>query len=234
MKTTLYGSKDEKKRLAGLLGVSQFQEAGVSNIDFDYLQDNGLSLHQFSHLDLSVARTDAKFLVRGTYLQFLNMTSGGTLYVSFNKPKENIPFDDVEQWESPFYQIFITNTAQAGVSCDMLVMTNGRYTPYYKTKAVSPVVNSNPTIGEIVVSPVANVATLIIAASALRRQVYIQSDIANADNIFLGKAATVTVATGFPLYIGGQNQFLEPYYTGDIYGISATASQKVRIWVNYE
>jgi hypothetical protein len=109
-------------------------------------------------------------------------------------------------------------------------MTNGRYTPYYRTKAISPVVSS------AVITPVVvgvN-AVKLSASNLLRRQVYIQSDPTNGANIFIGTTNAVTVLTGFPLFIGGQNQFLEPYYTGDIYAISSVAGQNVWVWENFE
>ena len=225
---------EERLRLRKLgLGVSPFQEAGVTGVDFAYLRENHIVLHQFMHLDLTVARTNVKFVVEGTSLQVVNLTSGGQIQISFNKPNEPIPFSGAEQWESAFYEIYVTNTAQVATSCDLVIMVNGRFTPYYKTKAISPVVSNTPTVLEFTLT-LANTAYKILASNILRRTVYLQSVLGNVDIIYLDCDATVAVNKSFPLYIGGQNQYLEPYYTGDIYGISAVAGQKIRVWANYE
>ena len=86
---------------------SDYEDVGVSNIDFNLMRERGLSFSQKIHIDLSVARTGEPFKVVGTTFQVTKLTSGGTLEVSFNKPNENIPMDGSEQWESPFYQFFL-------------------------------------------------------------------------------------------------------------------------------
>jgi len=209
------------------------QDSGVVGIDFDLLRHEKPSLYQIVSIDLSVARTNELLEVVGTFLGVSNLTSGASLDIAFNMQlAKPFTFDSEQVIELPFYQIFLTNTAQpAGATCDLHILIAGRYIPYYRTKAVSPIVNNSPTIAPVTVGVT---AVLISASNILRRQVFIQSVLTNTDIIYLGKDATVTTATGFPLYMGGQNQFLSPYYTGDIYGISGTAGQEIRVWTNFE
>jgi hypothetical protein len=218
-----------RKRLAGL-GVSQFQEAGLLNLDFDYMQENGLAIHQIIPLDLSTARTEFKMMIRGTFLQVYNMTSGASLDISFNKAKEPVTFDGEQQWESPFWAIYITNAAQAGASCKLVVMIKGRFTPYYRTKAIAPTVTTASTTVAPVTVGVA--AGLISAANGLRRSIILYNN--GSDIIYIGKDNTVTAANGIPIPVGTERVISEPFYVGDIYGISPTAGQDLRVWSNFE
>lgn len=213
-----------------------WRSGGITSIDFDFVKSFKPSLYQVITIDLSVAHTKQKLEIVGTFLGVTQIVNSGSIQIAFNDPNSiALNFDSEQQIELPYYQIFYTNSAVAGASCKLVVMVAGRYIPYYRTKEVAPIVSNTPTVGSHTVAT--GTATLItgLGSNNLRRQVYIQSDLANTDTIYLGSTAvTATVASGFPLYIGSQSQFLSPYYTGDIYAISATAGQVVKIWANFE
>ena len=216
-----------------LLGNDNLQgiNTKTGRIDFDWIKNNRPSWSQVVDLDLSTARSKVKFEVVGTFLGVRELTSGGSLEISLNDPAgKTYLFDSEQQIEMPFYEIYVTNSAQSGVTCKLDVIIAGRYIPYYRTKAVAPTV-TDASIGKVTVTAT---ATLIIASSSLRRQgVIINKSL--ADRVEIGKNNSVTYGTGIPIYEDNERFFGEPFYTGDIYGICDTGkSAEVRYWFNTE
>lgn len=72
-----------------------------------------------------------------------------------------------------------------------------------------------------------NAVPLVFAANGKRQSVLVIAESTNTASIFLGKAATVTVATGIPI-VAGQN-FSDNTYIGPWYCVSA-ANQTFRAY----
>jgi len=79
------------------------------------------------------------------------------------------------------------------------------------------------TVAEVGVS---GNATLIQASNSSRASVRF-INIGNKD-VFIGSDNSVTTANGFPVL--PSETYIETKYTGDIYGIVATATENVRVW----
>lgn len=232
---TLVLSTDSPRELKGYLGDGvEVTPAQVGQINFDYVRKAKPTLYQIRHLDLSVARTAQVFEYTGSFLGVTNITSGASVSIGFNgKNSKTFTFDSEQQIEIMFTEISITNTAQANASCDLVIMIGGRYTPYYRTKAVSPTVTTASTLVDTITVPTTAGGILISAANALRRTVVLyNNDMSNT--IYIGKNNTVTAANGLPIIAGTERVFGSPYYVGDIYAIASGAAVNARYWIDYE
>ncbi len=183
-------------------------------------------------IDLSNARQQERLKITGTFIWAVKASqSGSNLTIQFNEQAgQGIEFSEgLSIGGQPFGQLFLTNTPQAGQSLTLV----------YGVETIGGLRVTNP--GEIVqtfqlqkattwdaeqVVTVGIAAVQLAAAQADRREIIINSPVANAQKVYIGKANTVTAANGIELLGSGT---LVLSVTGAVWAIADLAGASVRI-----
>ena len=200
--------------------------------------------------DLGTARTDEEFPFAGDFLIVTSIT--GTVSIKMNE-KENASLDPsaLSQITTPFFRLFVTNTAQAG---KVLAITYGRDALF--TAAVRANISKLVNVAETEINPatedtlallntavalhkfttptntfatVGVASALALAANANRKYAIFVNDSANI--IYLGLGAAAVVGSGIRLNANGGSYEInwQNLYTGEIYAIAGGAGSNLSI-----
>lgn len=180
--------------------------------DFDdainYIRKSSIGTPKTAYIDLATAHTDLELNITGNFIYVWSVNNDTDVFsVKFNEQREPaIPLYLQTGWFTPFYRLFITNTAQAGGGA--LIIYGSLARPF-----IDPIDNRSPTSLDLssirnqlegdtapdnwgrIAAPVA--AGQIIAANVNRKSVFIQHERGGVGIVYLGCDNTVAAAKHF-------------------------------------
>ena len=192
-------------------------------------------------IDLSTARTDEPLNIGVGNLISVEMSDPtGIVYIAIDRPgagrRRRMRQNGKLETRKDFNNVYITNTAQAGVTCSIVIDSTNDVVMYDDPEPpgdintiINPVTVTGGQSATHAVETVGTSAVQVVTASSSTTAYLLQADHDNTDDIYLAPANTVTAdaaATGGIRLKPGDA--LPGTGRHDMYARSGTAGQKLR------
>lgn len=201
----------------------------IGGVDFDELKAQRVQVYDTITFDLAAARINEEISFVGNYLYVVEATDvNSSIDIRFNEIfRKIINFKTGRGIKTPFYRLYISNTAQVGktitiargIETDIFQIFDAlRITGSITSDSLIQGASGTPSYGQVSIT---NAATLIKAVNSNRRSILVQN-LDGTNDLFIAYDASITTANA------GQNlkpfAAVELYFTGTIYGIRSAGT----------
>jgi hypothetical protein len=200
----------------------------------DLIRKSDMGVPQKIVINLAVANNELELNIAGNFFYvYSSVNDADNIQVRFNKRNQpQHTFQAQQGFRTPFHTLFITNTAQVGgevtivygnLSTEFLDVIDNRAQSSAILTGILAQLQGIVTVGAENQIAMGAGATIIVAANAARRSVFIQHDPAGVGTVALGFSNAVTAVNCFVVLAPGESWTCDDY-RGDIYGLRSGAA----------